>query len=330
MKVFKQILRCVAFLAGLMIILTALHPVLAPKNNTYEAGIEDESANGILSEKKNTIDVLVLGDSLSHTAISPMLLYKDYGITSYLCGSYGQFMYDTLRYLELAFENQSPKIVLLETDTLYRKFSVGDAIASGIQCEFPVFRYHDRWKDITFADFKGDIRYTSINNYKGYRGKDIVKGIPNEPYMIETTEVESVSIMNQIYMDEIAEFCEEKGVQLILVSTPSVINCNYARHNGIQEIADKYGLEYIDMNLMTEEVPIDWTMDTRDKGDHLNHEGARKVTNYLGKFLVGKNILSDHRNDVAYSNWNKSLDIYMEKIEMVFDEKIPVALNQNK
>ena len=324
MDIFKKILRCVGFLAGLVIILMALGPVLAPKNNSENSGIEDVSANGILSERENSIDVLVLGDSLSHTAISPMLLYKDYGITSYLCGSYGQYMYDTLRYLEQAFENQSPKIVLLETDTLYRKFSMTSAIASTVQCELPIFRYHDRWKDLTVTDFKCDIKYTCINDYKGYRGKDKVDGIANEPYMIPTEKVEEISELNKLYMDAIAKFCEEKGTELILVSTPSVKNCSYERHNGIQKIADKYGLEYVDMNLMTEEVPIDWETDTRDKGDHLNHDGAKKVTSYLGKYLAAKE-LTNHRGDTAYARWEQSLEIYMEKIEMVFDEKTPVA-----
>lgn len=325
MKCIKQIARSVIFLTGLAVILIMLGPVLSPKNNSENSGIEDVSANGIRSEAKDTIDVLVLGDSLSHTAISPMLLYKDYGITSYLCGSYGQYMYDTYRYLEIAFENQSPKIVLLETDTLYRKFNVADALASTVQCEFPVFRYHDRWKDITFKDFKGDIRYTCINDYKGYRGKNKVHGIANKPYMVATDKKEDITILNQFYMDKIVKFCEEKGTELILVSTPSVLNCSYERHNGIQEIADKYGLEYVDMNLMSAEVPIDWETDTRDKGDHLNHNGAKKVTSYLGEFLANKSMISDHRGDVAYARWNESLKIYMKDIEMVFEGEVPVA-----
>lgn len=327
MKCLKQIIKSVAFLAGLVIILLVLGPVLSPKNNSEDSGIEDVSANGILSEAKNTIDVVILGDSLSHTAISPMLLYKDYGITSYLCGSYGQYMYDTYRYLKRAFENQSPQIVLLETDTLYRKFDAADALASTIQCDFPVFRYHDRWKDITLTDFKGKIKYTCINEYKGYRGKSIIDGIPNEPYMISTDKKEDITILNQFYMDKIVKFCKEKGTELILVSTPSVMNCSYERHNGIQEIADKYGLEYVDMNLMSAEVPIDWETDTRDKGDHLNHKGAKKVTKYLGEFLSEKGTIIDRRNDITYARWDKSLDIYMRDIENLFDDKMPVASN---
>ena len=36
---------------------------------------------------------------------------------------------------------------------------------------------------------------------------------------------------------------------------------------GIQALADQYGLEYYDLNLMPDQVKIDWKKDTRDKGE---------------------------------------------------------------
>lgn len=315
MSVLKKVLKCVLFMTGLVVILVVSGLVFMPKNNMKESGIEDFQTNGIRSEKKNTIDVLVLGDSLSYAGISPIIMYKDYGITSYVCGSSGQQMFDTYRYLKIAFENQKPKYVILETDALYRKFDMAESIGSDVQGILPVFRYHDRWKNLELKDFKGKAKYTAVNDHKGYRYNDTIKGIPNKQYMIETTEIQDMTDLSKNYFDQIAQFCRKNGAELILVSVPSVRNCNYKKHNAIKKLADKYGVEFINLNLMPEEVPIDWEVDTRDKGDHLNHTGATKVTSYLGKYLFENKELKDHRFDEKYDHWNKSLEEYLKTLE---------------
>ena len=42
------------------------------------------------------------------------------------------------------------------------------------------------------------------------------------------------------------------------------------------EYAKDNSLTYIDMNLMLDELGIDWSLDSLDKGDHLNLSGAYK------------------------------------------------------
>ena len=127
MSKFKIVLRCALFMSGLFVILFVSGFIFSPKNNKKESGIEDYQTNGIRSEKANTIDVLFLGDSLSYAGITPMDLYKDYGITSYVCGSSGQQMFDTYRYLKIAFETQKPKYVILETNKITNRPDINNA-----------------------------------------------------------------------------------------------------------------------------------------------------------------------------------------------------------
>ena len=49
---------------------------------------------------------------------------------------------------------------------------------------------------------------------------------------------------------------------------------------------------------------IDWEKDTRDGGNHLNFYGARKVSNYLGKYFSKKMKIENKKNKAEYSNWN--------------------------
>lgn len=108
--------------------------------------------------------------------------------------------------------------------------------------------------------------------------------------------------------------CEENGAQLILVSTPSTLNWNYARHNSIAAFAAEHGLTYLDMNTMPDEVPVNWETDTRDKGDHLNYSGAVKVTRYLGQYLTQRFELPDKRGAADFSSWNDALQHYRNTI----------------
>ena len=71
-------------------------------------------------EKRNSIDVLVVGDSESYTSVSPMALWKQYGITSFDVGKAGAKISETKEMLEDALGTQSPQVVLLETNNLFR------------------------------------------------------------------------------------------------------------------------------------------------------------------------------------------------------------------
>ena len=59
---------------------------------------------GIQKEQKDSIDMLVLGDSESMTSISPMELWKSVGITSYICGQSGQRISESYYMLKHALD----------------------------------------------------------------------------------------------------------------------------------------------------------------------------------------------------------------------------------
>lgn len=305
----KTMVRCAAFLSGLAVLLLLTSKIIVPKNNAKENGILDPSANGILGEPEQTIDVLFLGDSECYSAFIPLRLWEKHGITSYNCGTALQNLYYTEEFLEKAFQKQSPKVVVLETNAIFRDFSVGASAVHKFNQWFPVFQYHDRWKHLKPGEINlTDAAYTHKENAKGYvRYNEVSPAKPGD-YMAPTQETEPVSVRNYAYVKDFRDYCNKHGARLILVSTPSTVNWNMKRHNGIRKLADELQVDYYDLNGSTAPVQIDWSKDTRDKGDHMNHTGACKVTDWLGDYLIRTKLVGSRKDDERCKGWDAALD----------------------
>ena len=94
------------------------------------------------AEPAETIDVLVLGDSESYTSVSTMDLWKEHGITAFDCGQGGQRIQETYYMLKTALQRQSPKVVVLETNVMFRNpgpfKNTQIALAEMLRYYFPV------------------------------------------------------------------------------------------------------------------------------------------------------------------------------------------------
>lgn len=321
MRDFKSIRNragtLIVFFSVLIVILVGVSEKieLACIENDNLVQSRNKSTFRILREPENSIDVIVVGDSLSYSSVSPMDLWKNHGITAYVCGQSGQKIQETFHMLENVFTAQSPKLVILETNTMFRGRGGQDLINLKETLEewannyIPIFHGHDIWKS-----FVMDKEYPE-ENFKGFALRCGVQPYEKGDYMLETEQKEEMPSMVKNYMGDIINLCKQNGAKLLLLGTPSPLNYNYRRHNSIDAYAKEHNLEYLDMNMKLKEVGIDWNTDSLDKGDHLNLSGARKVTQYLGGFLTKKYVLPDHRGESDYTAWMKEAEDYTRKLE---------------
>jgi len=276
----------------------------------------------IQQEKENTIDVLVVGDSESYTSISPLELWGSYGFTSYDCGQSAQKIQETYYMLKTVLHNQSPKLVVLETNVLFRTQTgvsgIGESVADTGNYYFPIFQFHDIWKPFVFGN-----RYT-VEDYKGFIVQDTIASYNGGEYMKVTKGEDVISDMVKDNMNKIIELCKENGAKLLLLSTPSPVNYNYQKHNALKEYAKENSLDYLNLNLKTKELEINWKTDSMDKGDHLNLMGAHKVTKYFGSYLKANYDLTDHRGDTSYQEWDDILKKYVK----IINDKLSAMQNK--
>lgn len=267
----------------------------------------------IAAERKDGIDVIVLGDSESYTSVSPMQLWKEQGLSSYVCGQPGQKIQETYFMLKTALQSQSPKVVLMETNLMFRDpgpvKNIQSSFAETARYHFPLLRFHNLWKLMFDGKKPGEAVY------KGFSIRSSVDPFDSGDYMKETEEVQEMPQAVTFYMEEIMELCRRSGAELFLVSAPSPKNYSYRKHNAIENYAKEKGLTYVDLNLKIKELGITWQKDSYDKGDHLNLYGAQKVTRWLGTYLKQNYELTDHRNDPAYEDWNELSKKYEEAVK---------------
>lgn len=313
-KYVKRITTLGVFFIGLIGLLMFFSEVYMPKNNMADEGMEEVEANGILGERQNSIDVLIIGDSESYTSMIPLQIWKETGITSYICGTSGQTLDYANTILKRALTKQSPKMVILETNEIYRKQTRTNVMYTKLCNQISLFRYHNRWKTLDWRDVTKTAEFTWSDENKGFRLSTTVSPSTKKEYMILTENKAKIPEINRSCVEEIKKLCDDNGAILVLVSTPSSYNWNYENHNGIAELASELDCTYVDMNLLTEEIPIDWDTDTRDKGDHLNYYGAKKVTAYLSEYLKKNEQLKSHKGDNDYKSWDELLERFEKTI----------------
>ena len=80
----RNIIKSIAFALVAVMIMGVLGAAFTPKRSDPGSGITNSNARGFYGEPKNSIDVLVLGDSNAYSACSPMYIWNKYGIPTYV------------------------------------------------------------------------------------------------------------------------------------------------------------------------------------------------------------------------------------------------------
>ena len=308
----KKIIGSIGFFSGLLALLVGLSVMVAPNEEVYNI-IDVEKKTSFFSKvPEDTIDVIIIGDSESYSAFNPLQLWKEQGITSYICGTHAQRLCDTYSILKSNLETQSPELIVLETNCLFRyagvKPELTDKTLYEVSKQLAVFKYHNRWKQLfSLVDTTEQKKLAKEHLRKGFKLRTDIVPYTGGEWMKESNKRKNFGERAEEYLTKIHELCEENDIQLVLVTTPAPDNWTYAKHNSVNDWAQSNGVTYLDMNFEHEKMQIDWSKDTRDAGDHLNYIGAKKLTTYFGAYLKENYSLTDHRQDEVYSSWDEDL-----------------------
>ena len=309
----KKLLRPLLFLLFLLLLLALLSRYFLPKGNTLEDGIQEPELYAFLGEPENSLEAVVLGDSIPLSSFIPAYLWRDYGIPSYVCAATAQKPSDGYFLLKRFFRTQSPKVVLYETDQLYLDTAASDLLQAEALSRLPVFQYHDSWKFVRPNRLLSSPGYTETSPLKGYHLRKTPVGFKNDPaYLAPEAAAEPISFWNRLCLERTLALCRKRGTQLVLYTAPNAATWTQGRHLAMEALARELGISYLDAN--GENLDINWNIDTLDRGEHLNYRGAAKVTAWIGDYLRRSYGLPDRREDPAYENWNRDAEDFRARV----------------
>lgn len=307
-----RILKITCFVLILVFLTYILTLLMQPENGTEYADQRSYETYRIFDENPNSIDVVLLGHSGLYRGISPMEMYKRYGFTSYVCASARQTPSESYQILTEVLEEQTPSVVVFETDQLFYDQGVGFGSLQElpqVSKWFPLSKNHVGWKEWLPGGNNCDRSST-----KGYRFANKTQAYLGDPTLTPTTEVYKMKKGVVKTLDRVVKLCNQKGIKLMLLEVPSTIVWDYSRYNAVKQYAEENNIDFIDTNQKLDEFGLDWTTDSFDGGDHLNYYGAVKLSTYIGQILQDSYGLENRREDENYQTWEEDLVKYEKEI----------------
>ncbi len=343
MKRYEK-LRIIIFVLVAMVLFYEINILMQPvwlEWNNYDR------TQDFYEQPGNTIETIFLGASVTVNGIAPTELYEDYGICSYNLGTEKQPMLASYYWMEEAYRlhPETLKTFVLDVSMLRQdtdesflhkaldamqfsrvKLNAVKDYAKDFSEVFswfiPVFTYHDRWSSLTKEDFE-KYGYNTSSGTRGYHfalGKLLDSNSASEitvPTYLVDEEAEPAEFNEEalVYFKKMVEFCNWKGIKLVLIKTPVLNDWDSSEHNAAMKVAEKYQLDFFDFNFYPyiDEIHYNNATDSVE-GKHMNYYGAKKLTAWLGNYLTQYCGNTDVRGNETYAFMETEVEEYNRHI----------------
>ncbi len=317
-----KIIKTVLTIALIVFLVMTLNRIMMPKyifENVDGRVTQEYYPNAKYS------DVIFVGSSTVFSGVDPRVLWENEGISSYVRANASQTMCISYYMTEDAIRCHKPELVCLDTtfikypDDFVEEPSTRKALdgmrlsPSKIRCInesmgedekladylMPVFRFHTRWKEFTWNDIRYAWYMRPVTDHGYIRDDDIKPADTDE--LIYTREDASIGVRTMAYLEDTIRLCQSENIEVMLFKVPSMSsNWSDDLDEQIRSVADRYGINYVNFDLLNDDIGLDYRVDTSDGGSHLNYTGADKFSAYLGEYIRNNYTVSDRRNDKKY------------------------------
>lgn len=334
-------LLCFAIVAVLCISLASV--IFTPKwSDEFRSGT---NARGFYEMPKDSVDVLLVGPSHIVCGVNPNLMYEQYGISAYCCGTEAQPLLGSYTWLREALRYQDIKAVVLDVQELfldsgsvnfrksvdYMRFSSvkWEALCAYKQINpdmnllsylLPLIQYHSRYTELEEVDFTGD----HSDSHRGYLIETKKRGMDITGYDRATADSATPADIlpeNLKYFRALCDLCREEDIALVLTITPDIA-FTAEMHAAVQELADEYDLPFYDFNITSEWPQLDYAEHMSDFR-HINVFGAAVITPIITEKLLTMTELPDRR---GYENFDAMDAAYQAALQEALEAPQEISI----
>lgn len=318
-------IRLLFFVMLTVLVLAYTTYVLTPK---YDYGIC--AMTNLYSQPRDSIDVLVVGSSLTYAGINTNVLCTQYGIAAYNLCSAEQPFWISYYVIREALKTQHPKVILLDAKpamyigdyskhgrtilSTYGIRGLDNRIGAILAC---VKDQRDAWAYVMgFPQVHG--------NYSGVAGEDFLfppdnagrgdtwKGFIEiggtvsfqRPFFEWTDRERMMNKREEEYARKIFELAQTEEIALVLISMPYPDYGNdHAYYNSLWRIAVEYDISGLNYNHPDYQYVMNYAYDFADQ-QHLNVRGSVSFSRRLGTDLKKHYVLPDHRGEETYASYD--------------------------
>lgn len=269
------------------------------------------------SVPKNTVEVISYGSSHSFSGLSTMEMYEKYGIGAYNYAWNWQQLNTTHLFIKDSLLYQKPKVILIETfyvnqiiededmnaQIYYTRYlsnkeaikeylcqCFGNKLERYITYQLPILQFHDNWTSLNASSFHDIVYSDTCRKNMGFSGESKIEEIELYDY----TKFNQYNLCDSAIkeLDGIVSLCKENDIKIVFYTVPWQGEYNYS--NAMKEYAKNNDCVYFNFFELAEEIGLDTKKDFCNWA-HLNENGAKKVANYIGKYLSENYELTDMR-----------------------------------
>ena len=247
-------------------------------------------------------------------------------------------------FCHILFDNTPFSIDKLKFALEFARLDTGDYDLNRLkEALIPFYTYHSRWAELKDYDFDNKNNYNLFQkghyldtriapftfdsenmNFVAYTIMDNIgftRVFSEAGEEVKTTDsalyAPQINEKNILYFEKIISLCKNKGVRLILIKIPSISEPQYQssswteiKYDLIKQLASNSNIPFIDL-LYDHDLDLNLETDSMDGGIHLNHNGAVKVSDFVGNYLKNLPGIEMKRHE----EYEKDLSIHEKVLE---------------